>query len=54
MKKTIFSALSLTIAVFMFVSCDNTYDDLMTANVKTGGMINPTSSIPYKLGSTQL
>jgi len=52
MKKTIFSALSLITAVFMFVSCDNTFDDLMTADVKTGGMINPTTTVPYKLGST--
>lgn len=52
MKKTIFSTLSLIVAVFMFVSCDDTFDDLMTANVKTGGMINPTPSVPYKLGST--
>jgi len=52
MKKTIFSALSLIIAVFMFVSCDKTFDDLMTADVKTGGIIVPTSAVPYKLGST--
>lgn len=52
MKKIIFSALSLLFTVFAFVSCDDTYDDLMTADVKTGGFINPTGSIPYKLGST--
>jgi hypothetical protein len=52
MKKLIFSTLSLIFTVFVFVSCDNTYTDLMTADVKTGGLIKPTASIPYKLGST--
>jgi hypothetical protein len=52
MKKFIFSALSLITAFFMIVSCDDTFDDLVTANVKTGGIINPTPSVPYKLGST--
>jgi len=52
MKRTIFSALSLMLGVLMFVSCDMTYDDLMTADVKTGGMVVPTGAIPYKLGST--
>lgn len=52
MKKAIFSALSLTFAVLVFVSCDKTFDDLMTADAKTGGLLSPTSSIPYKLGST--
>lgn len=52
MKRTIFSALSLLLGVFMFVSCDQTYDDLMTADVKTGGMLKPTGGVPYKLGGT--
>ena len=52
MKKLIFSALSLMFTVFVFISCDNSFTDLMTADVKTGGLIDPTSSIPYKLGST--
>ncbi|MFZ2339716.1 MAG: hypothetical protein WAW07_08365 [Bacteroidales bacterium] len=52
MRKIIFSTLSLLLTVFIFVSCDEKFDDLMTGNVKTGGMINPTTSIPYKLGST--
>jgi len=52
MKKLIFSTLSLIFTVFLFVSCDETFDDLMTGEVKTGGMIYPTTSIPYKLGST--
>jgi hypothetical protein len=52
MKKFIYSALGLIFTVFAFVSCDDTFTDLMTANVKTGGLVIPTSSIPYKLGST--
>jgi hypothetical protein len=52
MKKFIFSALSLISIVFILASCDDTYTDLMTADVKTGGMILPTEAVPYKLGST--
>ncbi|MBK7712750.1 MAG: DUF4361 domain-containing protein [Bacteroidales bacterium] len=52
MKKLIFSALSLVLAVMTFTSCDNTPIDLITADVKTGGILNPTPSIPYKLGGT--
>ena len=52
MKKIIFSSFYLVLAALLFVSCDDNYTDLMTANVKTGGIVNPTSSIPYKLGST--
>src|SRR4030042_656359 len=52
MKKIIFSALSLIFTGFIFVSCDDTYTDLMTADVKTGGVLVPPSSVPYKLGST--
>ena len=52
MKKLIFSALSLLFTVFVFVSCDDTFDDLMTADVKTGGMLAPSEGIPYKLGGT--
>ena len=52
MKKTIFSSFYLLLASLLFVSCDDNFTDLMTANVKTGGMVYPTSSIPYKLGST--
>jgi len=40
------------LGVFMFVSCELTYDDLMTADVKTGGMLDPTGGVPYKLGGT--
>lgn len=52
MKKLIFSALSLIFTVLIFTSCDKTYTDLMTAEAKTGGMISPTKSFPYKLGGT--
>jgi hypothetical protein len=52
MKKLIFSALSLFFTVFVFVSCDDTFTDLMTADVKTGGMLDPTGGVPYKLGGT--
>lgn len=36
---------------FIFSSC-NKSEDLMTSDVKTGGLISPLSSIPYKLGNT--
>ncbi len=52
MKKIIFSALSLILAVMTFTSCETTPDDLMTADVKTGGILIPTSAVPYKLGGT--
>ncbi len=52
MKKLIFSALCLSLTIMIFTSCDQTYTDLMTADVKTGGLLNPTPAIPYKLGGT--
>lgn len=52
MKKIIYLALSLVLMVSVFTSCDETFTDLMTADAKTGGMINPTEAFPYKLGST--
>lgn len=52
MKKIIFSALSLIFAVLTFTSCDKTTVDLTTANAKTGGILIPTPSVPYKLGGT--
>jgi len=33
-------------------SCDETFDDLMTGNAKTGGLVNPTGNVAYKLGLT--
>jgi hypothetical protein len=36
---------------FLFTAC-NESEDLVTDNAKTGGLVIPTSSIPYKLGAT--
>jgi len=52
MKRIIFSTLGLLIGIFILVSCDQTYTDLMTSDVKTGGMLSPTGGVPYKLGGT--
>lgn len=52
MKKSIYSALSLILIFLAFTSCEKTTDDLMTADAKTGGLVNPTGIIPYKLGMT--
>lgn len=52
MKKILFSAFGLVFAVFVLISCDEKYTDLMTSDVKTGGLIFPTEAVPYKLGST--
>lgn len=52
MKKLIFSLLSLVLTAFIFTSCDKTYTDLMTSNVKTGGFVVPSNSIAYLLGAT--
>lgn len=37
---------------FLFFSACNESEDLVTKDAKTGGLIVPTSSIPYKLGAT--
>ncbi|NQU34746.1 MAG: hypothetical protein HQ521_16070 [Bacteroidetes bacterium] len=52
MKKIIFSFLSLAIVALMFTSCEQTYDDFMTGDVQTGGLVSPLKSFPYKLGGT--
>lgn len=52
MKKFLYSGLSLILMVLMLTSCDETYTDLMTGEAKTGGILTPTSSFPYKLGGT--
>jgi hypothetical protein len=52
MKKIIFSVLSLIIVAMLFSSCEQNYDDFMTGNVKTGGLVSPLKSFPYKLGGT--
>jgi hypothetical protein len=36
MKRIIFSTLSLLMGVLILVSCEQTYTDLMTSDVKTG------------------
>jgi len=36
----------------LFTSCEQTYDDFMTGNVQTGGLVAPLKSFPYKLGGT--
>jgi len=36
---------------FLFTAC-NKSEDLVTSDAKTGGLVIPTSSIPYKLGAT--
>lgn len=52
MKRIIYSILSLAIFAMAFTSCDDTYDDFMTGDVETGGLVSPLSSFPYKLGGT--
>lgn len=53
MKKIIFSFLSIAIVAMLFTSCEQTYDDFMTGDVKTGGLVSPLKSFPYKLGGTK-
>lgn len=52
MKKLIFSILSLVVIALMFTSCEQSYDDFMTGDAKTGGLVHPLRSFPYKLGGT--
>jgi len=52
MKKFIHSGFSLILMLLILASCDETYTDLMTANVKTGGLVSPTGTVAYKLGMT--
>ena len=49
LKYIILSA--LVVLVFGLTSCDQ-YEDVMTGDVNTGGLVNVTGSVPYKLGST--
>ncbi|MDP2336213.1 MAG: DUF4361 domain-containing protein [Bacteroidota bacterium] len=53
MKKLIYSGLGLFLTLLVFTSCTKEYTDLMTADVKTGGILTPTKSFPYKLGGTK-
>lgn len=41
----------LSLVVVLFTGCLKN-DDLLTDGVRTGGLVEPTASIPYKLGST--
>jgi len=43
--------LIFTVLGLMFSSC-NESEDLVTKDAKTGGLVTPTSSVPYKLGAT--
>jgi hypothetical protein len=43
--------LIFTVLGLMFSSC-NESEDLVTKDAKTGGLVSPTSSVPYKLGAT--
>jgi hypothetical protein len=43
--------LVFTVLGLLFSAC-NKSEDLVTADSKTGGLVVPTSSIPYKLGAT--
>lgn len=43
--------LIFTMLGFVFYAC-NKSEDLVTQDAKTGGLVIPTSSIPYKLGAT--
>jgi hypothetical protein len=46
-----FSILASVFIALLIISC-NKNEDLVTADAKTGGLIVPTSGIPYKLGAT--
>ena len=43
--------LVFTMLGLLFSAC-NKSEDLVTADAKTGGLVEPTASIPYKLGAT--
>jgi len=45
------SILAFAFLALLIISC-NKSEDLVTADAKTGGLIVPTSGIPYKLGAT--
>lgn len=52
MKNIIISFFSLAFVMLLFTSCDTTPDDFMTGDVKTGGLVTPLKSFPYKVGQT--
>ncbi len=43
--------LIFTLLGLLFTAC-NKSEDLVTPNAKTGGLVSPTASVPYKLGNT--
>lgn len=45
------SILAFAVLALLFISC-NKEEDLLTSDAKTGGLVVPTSGIPYKLGAT--
>lgn len=53
MKKSIISFVSLVMVALFFTSCENTADDFMTSNVKTGGLVSALKTFPYKVGATK-
>lgn len=53
MKRIIYSILSLIFMAMVLTSCEENYTDLMTGEAKTGGILTPTKSFPYKLGGTK-
>ena len=50
-SKIILFLLVFTSLGFLFTAC-NKSEDIVTDNAKTGGLVVPTSSVPYKLGAT--
>ena len=44
--------ISMVVSIFLgLTSCDD-YEDVITGDAKTGGLLTATNSVPYKLGST--
>lgn len=52
MKSKIFNIIAVFGIIGLLFSACNKSDDLITADAKTGGLVLPTSAIPYKLGNT--
>jgi hypothetical protein len=52
MKSKIKVFLMIFTVLGLMVSSCNESEDLVTKDAKTGGLVSPTSSVPYKLGAT--
>jgi hypothetical protein len=52
MRKIIYPVLSLITVMLLLASCDDNFTDIMTKDVQTGGLVDPSGSIAYKLGLT--